>query len=281
MDLRERIYARSYPALDRAEVTERMFFPAPLAAAAPAGAEDIVLDGDGCGIGCRFHRPGGNDGPNLVLFHGARDTVADCDPVAAGFARAGVAVLAAGYRGYGNSNGKPGATAMIRDAHAVFEAAVELFAREGRKGPVTVMGRSLGAACAIEIAAFHPQKAAGLIIESGFARTLTLLAALGIDHEALGIREEDGFANPEKIRAVTRPTLILHGAGDQVIPFDEAATLHAECAARSKELSMVPGAGHRDIPDKTGAMYFEVLCRFLQKTGKETKRKPRPGIRGG
>jgi len=279
--MRERITARSYPALDRDEVTEKMFFPAPLSAPAPAGARDVNLDGDGCVIGCRFYRPEGDDGANIVLFHGARDTVAGCDHIGAGFAKAGVAVLAAGYRGYGNSTGKPCATAMIRDAHAVFEQAVELFRKEGRTGPVTVMGRSLGSACAIELAAFHPGLAAGLIIESGFGRTLTLLSALGIDYESLGIAEEDGFANLEKLRGITRPTMILHAANDQVIPFDEAGTMQAECAARSKELQMVPGAGHRDIPEKTGQMYFEVLCRFLKKTGKEVTRKPRPGIRGG
>ena len=282
MDLRERVTARQYPALDRDEVVERMFFPAPLSNPAPAGARDLVLEGDGCGIGCRLYLPEGGEGANIVLFHGARDTVADCDPLGQGFAAAGVAVLAAGYRGYGNSAGRPCATAMIRDAHAVFEAAVELFREEDRNGPVTVMGRSLGAACAIEIAAFHPETAAGLIIESGFGRTLTLLSALGIDHAALGIGEEDGFANLEKLRGVTRPTLIVHAAGDQVIPFDEAGTMQAECAARSKELQMVPGAGHRDILARTGPMYFEVLCRFLKKTGKkEVRRKPRPGIRGG
>ena len=278
--MKERILARNYPTLDQDGVTEKTFFPAPLDGAAPAGATDLKLAGDGCDIGIRLYLPEGDEGANLLLFHGARDTCADCDHIGTGLAAVGCAVIAVDYRGYGSSTGHPSATSIIRDAQAILPEAISLLREKGRKGHLAVMGRSLGSACAIELAAFHPEEIKGLVIESGLARTLTLLAALGVDHEGLGIREEDGFANLEKLRGITRPTLIIHGFADQIIPVAEAETMQAECAARAKELQMVPGAGHREIEEKTGRMYFEVLGRFFNKLGATTTRKRRPGVRG-
>ncbi len=275
--MKYRILKREYPALDQALIREKMFFPSPLATRAPAGARDMELEADDCVIGARFYRPDGDDGANIILFHGARDTVADCDHIGSGLAATGVAVIAVDYRGYGKSSGKPSATVMIRDAHAILPQTTALLAKENRKGHVAVMGRSLGSACAIELAASYPKEIAGMIIESGFARTTTLLAALGI--APAGFNETDGFANLEKLKAITRPTMIIHGLADQLIPVAEAETMQAECGARGKELQLVPGAGHQEIEAKTGRMYFEVLGRFLAKLGKSSTRKRRPGVR--
>ena len=48
------------------------------------------------------------------------------------------------------------------------------------------MGRSLGSASALEIAAHYPEEISGLILESGFAHTYNLFMTLGIDPRLLG-----------------------------------------------------------------------------------------------
>jgi dipeptidyl aminopeptidase/acylaminoacyl peptidase len=49
---------------------------------------------------------------------------------------------------------------------------------------------------------------------------------------------------PQAARAVTCPTLVLHGDADAVVPVEEAYELHASLAG-PKRLSILPGGDHR------------------------------------
>jgi pimeloyl-ACP methyl ester carboxylesterase len=135
------------------------------------------------------------------------------------------------------------------------------------------MGRSLGSACAIELAAADDGDITGLIIESGFAETLPLLLNLGVDTQSLDITEADGFNNLRKISQFSKPTFILHAQHDRIIPLTSAETLQVHSSARSKEFQMVPGADHNTILDVAGNLYFEAIKRFTDKiAGKRPKR---------
>lgn len=120
---------------------------------------------------------------------------------------------------------------------------------------------------------------AGLIIESGIAQTLPLLRIIGLDVEALGIDEADGFGNLEKIARVQKPTYILHAQHDQIIPITLAEGLQSLCGARSKEFQMIPGADHNNILALTGKLYFQAIKQFLKRVGKSHGPR-RPGVRG-
>ena len=115
----------------------------------------------------------------------------------------------------------------------------------------------------------------GMIIESGFAHTRPVLSALGIDVDGLGVTEEDGFGNLLKIKSYLRPTLIIHGALDQIIGVSEAGELHAECGGGSKELQVVPGADHNSIIEVGGSLYFDLVAGFVRKLGMPRRRKKR------
>jgi fermentation-respiration switch protein FrsA (DUF1100 family) len=127
------------------------------------------------------------------------------------------------------------------------------------------MGRSLGSACAIDLAARYSGEISGLVIESGFAETIPLLRTLGVDPAAMGLREEDGFNNSAKINQVTIPTLVIHGQNDSLIPLAQAEKLHAACGARSKELQVVPGADHNSLTAVAGMLYFQTIRQFIDK----------------
>ena len=126
------------------------------------------------------------------------------------------------------------------------------------------MGRSLGSASAIEVAVNHSDDISGLIIESGFAETLPLSRALGLDLEQLGIVEEQTFNNGSKIEKFTKPTLILHGQYDQLIPLWQAQKLHAGSGSKHKELQVVPGADHNTLIARAGILYFETIRKFVE-----------------
>jgi pimeloyl-ACP methyl ester carboxylesterase len=95
---------------------------------------------------------------------------------------------------------------------------------------VFVMGRSLGSAAAIAVACHHQEAIAGLIIESGFAHTLLLLARLGVVLENLD-EVQDVFANLTKIGQISVPTLVIHGQADMLIPASEGVALYEGSAA--------------------------------------------------
>ena len=128
------------------------------------------------------------------------------------------------------------------------------------------MGRSLGSAAAIEIAAHAGDGFDGLILESGFAYTLSLLQTLGLRWSTeLTDEARDGFGNLEKIARAHVPTLIIHGEADRLIPVENAHALHESCGAADKRLVTIPGAGHNDIMFAGQRPYFEALHAFVSR----------------
>jgi len=202
---------------------------------------------------------------NILFFHGNGEIVEDYDPVGPVFNRFGLSFLAVDYRGYGRSGGMPKVSTLFPDAHAVIEDIRAWLSREQRTGPLIVMGRSLGSTCALELASVYDDDISGLIIESGFAQTLPLLRCLGIDTCLHGICEEGGFCNLEKIERYTKPTLILHGQHDQIIPIRSAELLQVHAGARGKEFHMIPGADHNTVLLEAGNTYFQLIRNFIDK----------------
>jgi alpha-beta hydrolase superfamily lysophospholipase len=252
--------------LDQPAITAVLFHPrsAP-AGKPPAGATDldIAVDSD-VTIGCRLFSAG-KDAPVILFFHGNGEIVQDYNDIGPLYVGQGLNFLIADYRGYGWSSGRPSATALINDARVIYREAVKWLAQNGYTGKIFIMGRSLGSACAIDLATRYNDDIGGLIIESGFADSLPLALTLGIDLAAMGITEDDGFNNTAKIAAVTRPTYILHGQRDTLIPLWHAEKLHLASGAKSKDLQIVPGADHNSIIAVTGIMYFQAIRGFVDR----------------
>jgi len=154
---------------------------------------------------------------------------------------------------------------LLPDSNALFVQLKQWLDDHGYTGALFVMGRSLGSASAIDVAVNHSDAISGLIIESGFAKTLPLAKVLGVDLEQIGITEEQTFNNGSKICRFTKPTFILHGQYDQLIPLWQAETLNAESGAKSKELQIVPGADHNSLIAVAGLLYFQAIKKFVDK----------------
>jgi len=256
-----------YSKLDQPGVVQRIFYPRQetFPAPTPDNAVDVDIPVDGSTqIHARFHLVSKED-PNILFFHGNGEIVSDYDEIGAYYNKYGMNFLAVDYRGYGRSTGSPTVTSMLGDAHIFLDTTKKWLTEAEHTGPLLIMGRSLGSAAAIELAFSHAEDIAGLIIESGFATTLPLLLTLGVDVAGLGITENEGFCNVRKISTFTKPTLIIHGQHDEIIPVNSAAILQAESPARSKELQVVPGASHNTIISSAGEMYFSVIKQFINK----------------
>ena len=252
--------------MDRPEITQLLFYPRQsTATAAPEGAVDFSVPvADGVVIACRFYRHS-LERPTLIFFHGNGEIIPDYDEIGPCYVREGLNFLVAEYRGYGWSSGTPLTSTFLPDANAVFLYALNWLKEQGHTGAVFVMGRSLGSACAIDVAVNHSEQITGLIIESGFSRTLPLAKVLGVDLAAMGISEEQTFNNGGKIKSFTKPTYILHGQYDQLISLWQAETLQAESGAKTKEFQIIPGADHNSLIAVAGQLYFQAITKFVEK----------------
>jgi fermentation-respiration switch protein FrsA (DUF1100 family) len=86
-----------------------------------------------------------------------------------------------------------------------------------------------------------------VIIESGFAHTLPLLATMDVDTDYFDIQERNGFGNDEKIKCFSKPILIIHAENDFLIPISQAELLFTAASSTSKKFLKIPKADHNDI----------------------------------
>jgi fermentation-respiration switch protein FrsA (DUF1100 family) len=269
-----------YAILDRPEVLMYLFHPRPEPTGSPAqaadsetrmaGHKDILIPVQAeIAVGARFHMAE-KSGGNLLFFHGNGEIVADYDELGAVYGRMGINLLAVDYRGYGRSGGKPTVTAMMRDCHSIFHFVRKWLQKNNFTGPLLLMGRSLGSASVLELAAAYKNLIDGLIVESGFAYAGPLLTLLGIDFAALGFKEEKGFRNVDKIKNFDKPTLIIHAEFDHIIPYSDGQTLHDACPSGDKKLLKIHGANHNDIFMR-GLQEYLAAVKNIVATAKKNK----------
>lgn len=238
-----------YSALDRPEALAAIFHPRPELSPPPqhSGVSDHLIPvTPDISVSARFHCTS-VEGANILFFHGNGEIAADYDELGPIFNKLNINLLAADYRGYGRSGGSPTVSAMMSDCHVILDYARTWMDHNGHSGPMIIMGRSLGSASALELAATHAQHLDGLIIESGFAYAAALLRLLGIDPQRIGFKEESGFVNLDKIRRYSGPTLIIHAEFDHIIPFSDGQALFDASPNATKQLLKIPGANHNDI----------------------------------
>ncbi len=267
--------------MDSPEATQHLFFPRKVSRSPlPPGAKDIEVEvSPGISIGCRLFTAD-KEAPTILFFHGNGEIVSDYDDIALSYTEQNINFLVTDYRGYGWSGGTPSFSALLADSHVLYRQLKQHLADNGYSPTLFIMGRSLGSAPAIELASSYDEEIKGLIIESGFAETLPLAKTLGIELEGADISEEQTFNNGGKIARVSKPTFLLHGQLDTLIPLWQAEKLHAECGARSKELQVVPGADHNSLIAVGGIYYFQAIKQFVDRvSGTDDWRKRRRAYR--
>lgn len=254
-----------YRILDKPEILTFLFYPRREDSSfRPEGdVHDMRIPvDDHVTIGARFHHTQ-KTAPTILFFHGNGEIVADYDEIGPMYVQTGVNFLPVDYRGYGRSTGTPTVTAMMRDSHVIFEYIWNWLNEGDYTGPLIVMGRSLGSAPALELAAHYKDRIDGLIIESGFGYLLPLLRLIGVPLFEMNIAEEDGCQNIEKIRTFDKPTLIIHAQFDHIIPFADGKDLYEASTARDKRILMIPEADHNTIFMRGFRAYMSAIADFL------------------
>lgn len=125
--------------------------------------------------------------------------------------------------------------------YAAGTLAVEWARKQYPRLPLIVWGQSLGTGCATELAV--KCSIDGLVLQS------PLMSAVRVAfHSMPTLPFVDIFVNISKVPKLTCPTLIMHGAVDDVIHVDHGKRLASLVpAAALKELRLFDGAGHNDM----------------------------------
>lgn len=186
----------------------------------------------------------------LLFSHGnAEDLGADL-PLLDIYRRAGFAVFAYDYRGYGTSEGRPSEPGVYADAEAAYNALTSQLGVE--PGRIISMGRSLGSAPAIHLAVTHP--VAGLVVEAPFLSAFRVLTHVQL-------LPWDKFNNAAMIRRVHVPVLVIQGDADEVVPFHHGQRIFA-LANEPKRSLWVHGAHHNDVLFTASRPYLDALQQF-------------------
>ena len=260
-----------YSSLDHPEVLALLFHPRP-GWSAPAevyGVEEMSVPvEDGVSLGAKLHHAD-KSAPVILFFHGNGEIVSDYDDLGPVYVRMGINFLPVDYRGYGRSTGSPTVTGMMRDCHTIFDHVKQWLTQRGYSGPLIVMGRSLGSASALELAAHYEDEIAGLVVESGFSNVIPLLRLVGVDIDRLGISDKDDLRNIEKIQGYSRPVLVIHAEYDHIIPFSDGQALFNACASSDKRFLKIPGADHNTIFAMGIEDYMKEVKRLVSEASKQ------------
>lgn len=174
------------------------------------------------------------------------------------FTDLGLDVLIFDYRGYGESEGKPGESNTYEDAETAWRYLVDQLHMD--KERIIVFGRSLGGGVASYIASrFSPGM---LILESTFT-SLTDVAARRFPFIPIRLIMRITYPTSENLFKIKCPVLIIHSRDDEEIPFSHGKKLY-EIAAGSKEFLEIKGT-HNEGYKESSPSYEEGLGKFIDK----------------
>jgi hypothetical protein len=196
----------------------------------------------------------------ILYCHGNGEDVSSVGELAAMLSESDQAsVFVFDYRGYGHSQGRPDEIGCIADGNAAQHWLAE---RAGvRLNDVVLMGRSLGSAVAIALAADNGARA--LVIENAFP-TMTEVAAW--HYPLLPIRwiMSNRYDNLIRIQRYQGPLLQSHGTSDELIPLSFARRLFDVAPSPSKKWLEFTGLGHNSAMPSA---YYDELSGFLRSYG--------------
>jgi alpha-beta hydrolase superfamily lysophospholipase len=241
---------------------ERLFFPRSDAKPCPSGATDLMLTvAPGVALHARWY-PASGSRATVVVFHGNGEIVADYDDFAARYhGEVGADLVAVDFRGYGRSEGVPNYRACIEDSRAVV-AELRRALGERLRAPLIVLGRSLGGACAAELAGQVPPVVDGIVMESAAADPRGVMARRGLSLDAALTAEETKVFDPRpKLARCPLPVLVLHAASDRTISASEARENFRKLGHPASRLVLIPRRDHHDVI--LDDAYFVALRDFV------------------
>lgn len=216
----------------------------------------------------------------VIFLHGVSECVIVGLPIARRLHDAGFNVFLYDSRRHGNSGGRY-CTYGFYEKHDTSAVISYILRRTDlRVGRIGLLGSSMGAAVAIQVAALD-NRVASVLAESGFATLRTVydeyqkriikvpwhyLRNIVIKRSEHMAHFKASAVSPlEAVRAVSVPLFFMHGTADNLIKHTYTERVFAN-ANEPKELWLIPGAKHNDMPEVGGEEYFRRIVQFFERT---------------
>lgn len=217
--------------------------------------EHVLATADGEKI-VAWHMPAKPGRPVVLYFHGNGDSLAGFFPRFRDIVADGSGIVAAAYRGYSGSTGRPSEQGLLRDAEAAYAFASARY----DPGRIVVWGFSLGSGVAVALASRH--SVGRVILEAPYS-SVADVAASAFPFFPVRLLLKDPFRSDLRIEGVKVPLLFMHGARDATIPMASGERLFA-LAGEPKHFIRFPDGGHNDL-DYFGAS--AAARRFINADG--------------
>lgn len=169
----------------------------------------------------------------------------------------GFDVTALDYRGYGVSTGTPDEQGLYRDTAAFVRDAQS--ATNTGDVPLIYWGRSLGGPYAAYATTLVPPD--GMVLEATFPSLSALLATNSVLRLFAPFASYT-FPTVSFLREFRRPTLVLHGDADRVIPYRLGRQLH-DALPGPKRFVTLRGVDHNDVLTEAEEGYWGPITRWV------------------
>ncbi len=237
---------------------ERMlFFPRSLdsrPAPRPNVEEVSIVAGDGAQLRGWLVKGDATPAPLVIYFGGNAEEVSWLAGIADHFA--GWSLLLVNFRGYGESEGKPGEKELFEDGLTIHDYAMRR--PEVNSGRIIAMGRSLGSGVAVHLAAHRPLR--GVILVSPYD-SMVEVAKRHYPFLPVSLMLRHRFDSLARAPQIQAPLLCLVATEDRVIPAAHSRVLF-EAWRGTKSWHEVPRSDHDSISGEPE--YWRSIADFLK-----------------
>lgn len=249
------------PSIVLEPLIRQMLYPAPpipVPSPPPEPIEEVALaigSGDEVTAWGRWQADASR--PAVVFFHGNGENLETMrmSGLLEEMAGLGAHLLAVEYPGYGVNDLTPSEQSLT----AAGEAGLAWLGERFPASPKIVLGWSLGAAVATQVARRHDDAITGVVLLSPWA-DLPSLAAMHYPSWMVNAGLSDTYDSGAAASEIRSPVLMVHGTLDQLIPIEQGRRLYEAFGTRARFVE-VPGAGHNDLLSQRAV--WQELGRFL------------------
>lgn len=181
------------------------------------------------------------------------------------------------YRGYAKSEGYPDQKGLYKDSLAAFDKAWELHEKNGGGGTFVIYGQSMGGAVSLRAIPdwVGYERISLIVMDSAFDSYRDIAFDKMTDRWFLYplapislLAVSDAYAADEVFHKITKPTLVIVGEGDKVVPAKFGRRIFKGIKTREKWLWELPEGSHIDVYHHGQEKYRKPFLDLLEKLAK-------------
>lgn len=224
-------------------------------------------------VAYRLFLPSGKARAVVFFFHGNAEVCTDIGSLKDTFTSNGTALLSIDYRGYAWGSGEPSISKICADSEECFKQAGAVLEAAGCGDSKRIaMGRSIGATCAVHLAATFAADVHGLVVDSGLMSIKQLPMVQQIAPQILpgpqGLQMLASLKEPvstlQKLSAIGCPLLVMHGIKDEIVPISQGVECHEKCPTSQKTLRQWENATHNDVCLNYASEWTALITKLLE-----------------